>query len=114
VPAFGDQAESHPPLRGWLAAPVCGDGGRKYGLLQLSDKAGDADFDEREPIGLRCDRCCADRLRHSGRVVRRALAGRWRGAQVPGWGEAAQVGDVECGPAELGWLAGGGAQPVDD
>jgi GAF domain-containing protein len=46
--AFGDQAESHPPLRGWLAAPVCGDGGRKYGLLQLSDKAGDADFDERD------------------------------------------------------------------
>jgi GAF domain-containing protein len=46
--AFGYQAASRPPLRGWLATPVCGDGGRKYGLLQLSDKTGDSDFDERD------------------------------------------------------------------
>jgi hypothetical protein len=46
--AFGDQADSHPPLRGWLATPVCGNGGRKYGLLQLSDKIGGADFDDRD------------------------------------------------------------------
>jgi hypothetical protein len=31
---------------------VCGDGGRRYGLLQLSDKAGDADFNEREELIL--------------------------------------------------------------
>src|ERR671935_2689637 len=42
--AFGSQAGQHPPLRGWLATPVCGEGGRNYGLLQLSDKAGGADF----------------------------------------------------------------------
>jgi GAF domain-containing protein len=41
---FGDQAAQHPPLRGWLATPVCGDDDRSYGLLQLSDKAGGADF----------------------------------------------------------------------
>jgi GAF domain-containing protein len=41
---FGDQASQHPPLRGWLATPVCGDDGRTYGLLQLSDKRGGADF----------------------------------------------------------------------
>jgi GAF domain-containing protein len=41
---FGTQAGKHPPLRGWLATPVCGEGGRQYGLLQLSDKAGGADF----------------------------------------------------------------------
>jgi GAF domain-containing protein len=46
--AFGDQAQYHPPLRGWLAASVCGEGGRTYGLLQLSDKADGADFDERD------------------------------------------------------------------
>ena len=46
--AFGDQAPYHPPLRGWLAASVCGEGGRTYGLLQLSDKSGGADFDERD------------------------------------------------------------------
>jgi len=45
---FGEQAESHPPLRGWLAAPVCDDSGQTYGLLQLSDKAGGAEFDEHD------------------------------------------------------------------
>jgi GAF domain-containing protein len=41
---FGTQADKHPPLRGWLATPVCGEDGRRYGLLQLSDKAGGAEF----------------------------------------------------------------------
>jgi GAF domain-containing protein len=42
--AFGEEAERHPPFRGWLATPVCGEGGRNYGLLQLSEKSGGADF----------------------------------------------------------------------
>jgi hypothetical protein len=41
---FGDVADSHPPMRGWLATAVCGVDGRSYGLLQLSDKSGGADF----------------------------------------------------------------------
>jgi GAF domain-containing protein len=41
---FGDQAADHPPMRGWLATAVCGEGGRSYGLLQLSDKGGHANF----------------------------------------------------------------------
>jgi GAF domain-containing protein len=41
---FGDQAALHPPMRGWLATPVCGEDGRSYGLLQLSDKSDGADF----------------------------------------------------------------------
>jgi GAF domain-containing protein len=41
---FGDEAGRHPPMRGWLATAVCGDDGRVYGLLQLSDKAGGAEF----------------------------------------------------------------------
>ena len=41
---FGDVADSHPPMRGWLATAVCGGDGRSYGLLQLSDKSGRADF----------------------------------------------------------------------
>jgi GAF domain-containing protein len=41
---FGPAAAHHPPLRGWLATPVCGADGRDYGLLQLSDKRGGADF----------------------------------------------------------------------
>jgi GAF domain-containing protein len=50
---FGDQAAVHPPLRGWLATPVCGEGGRRYGLLQLSDKSGGADFTEDDEHHIR-------------------------------------------------------------
>jgi GAF domain-containing protein len=50
---FGDQAADHPPMRGWLATAVCGDGGYRYGLLQLSDKGGDADFTEEDEVRLR-------------------------------------------------------------
>jgi GAF domain-containing protein len=42
--AFGEEADRHPPFRGWLATSVGGDSGRSYGLLQLSDKSGGADF----------------------------------------------------------------------
>jgi GAF domain-containing protein len=41
---FGDEAGRHPPMRGWLATAVCGEESRNYGLLQLSDKAGGAEF----------------------------------------------------------------------
>ena len=51
--AFGDQAGKHPPLRGWLATAVCGENGRRYGLLQLSDKQGDADFTEDDSESIR-------------------------------------------------------------
>ena len=51
--AFGDQAASHPPLRGWLATPVCGDDGRTYGLLQLSDKGDELDFTSEDEDGIR-------------------------------------------------------------
>jgi len=35
---FGEHAGSHPPLRGWLAAPLVGRGGQNIGLIQLSDR----------------------------------------------------------------------------
>lgn len=35
---FGDEAGKHPPLRGWLAAPLAGRDGRNIGLIQLSDR----------------------------------------------------------------------------
>ena len=46
-------ADAHPPMRGWLATSVCGDDGRKYGLLQLSDKSGGRDFDESDEANIR-------------------------------------------------------------
>jgi GAF domain-containing protein len=51
--AFGGQADKHPPMRGWLATPVCSEDGRSYGLLQLSDKAGGADFTEEDADNIR-------------------------------------------------------------
>jgi GAF domain len=49
---FGDEAGKHPPMRGWLATAVCGENGRRYGLLQLSDKEGDADFTEEDATSI--------------------------------------------------------------
>ena len=42
---FGAVAPEHPPMRGWLATSICGEDGRTYGLLQLSDKSDGRDFD---------------------------------------------------------------------
>ena len=50
---FGDLADSHPPMRGWLATAVCGEDGRNYGLLQLSDKSGGADFTAEDEARIR-------------------------------------------------------------
>jgi PAS domain S-box-containing protein len=36
--AYGYAAGAHPPLRGWLAAPLVGRDGGNLGLIQLSDK----------------------------------------------------------------------------
>jgi PAS domain S-box-containing protein len=35
---FGRHKTKHPPLRGWLAAPLVGRDGRNLGLIQLSDR----------------------------------------------------------------------------
>ena len=51
--AFGQLADEHPPMRGWLATGVCGEDGRRYGLLQLSDKQGGAEFDEEDEARVR-------------------------------------------------------------
>jgi len=50
---FSGFAASHPPLRGWLATSVCDAGGGVYGLLQLSDKSGDREFDTADEENIR-------------------------------------------------------------
>lgn len=51
---FGEHAPQHPPMRGWLAAPLVRRDGRNLGLIQLSDKRGSspdgtpAEFDEQD------------------------------------------------------------------
>jgi GAF domain-containing protein len=36
--SFGSEASQHPPMRGWLAAPLIDRQGSNWGLIQLSDK----------------------------------------------------------------------------
>src|SRR5215212_9171026 len=50
---FGNQARSHPPMRGWLATPVGAQNGLSYGLPQLSDKGGGGDFTEQDAEHVR-------------------------------------------------------------
>ncbi|MCC5888863.1 MAG: response regulator [Gammaproteobacteria bacterium] len=44
---FGDAAGEHPPLQGWLAAPVVASDGRVLGLLQLSHRH-EGEFDSED------------------------------------------------------------------
>jgi PAS domain S-box-containing protein len=44
---FGKHANDHPPMRGWLAVPLIGHGGKNLGLVQLSDKA-EGEFTEED------------------------------------------------------------------
>jgi PAS domain S-box-containing protein len=49
---FGKHANEHPPMRGWLAAPLIGRDGRNLGLIQLSDKEDGSEFDESDEAML--------------------------------------------------------------
>ena len=48
---FGKEAGKHPPMRGWLAAPLIDRGGRNIGLIQLSDKY-EGEFSEQDEAAL--------------------------------------------------------------
>jgi PAS domain S-box-containing protein len=48
---FGEHAAAHPPMRGWLAAPLMGRDGSSLGLIQLSDRYG-GDFTEEDEAVL--------------------------------------------------------------
>jgi GAF domain-containing protein len=52
--AFAESAGKHPPLRGLLAAPIVGEDGLNYGLLQVSDKTDGGDFDAEDERRLQC------------------------------------------------------------
>lgn len=45
---FGEAAARHPPLRGWLAAPIIDRKGRNVGVIQLSDKLDGGEFGEED------------------------------------------------------------------
>lgn len=41
---FGTERGKHPPMRGWMAAPIVGRDAAVWGLLQLSDKTDGTDY----------------------------------------------------------------------
>lgn len=49
---FGLEAGKHPPMRGWLAAPLIDNKGVNWGLLQLSDKV-EGEYDEDDEMAVR-------------------------------------------------------------
>jgi len=73
---FDRTAKTHPPMRGWLAVPLFGDDGLRYGLLQLSDRADGGDFTERDADDLRgLARIAEIGLSALGRELRAATGG---------------------------------------
>lgn len=80
--AYGAEADAHPPLRGWLAAPFVAGDGRNLGLLQLSDRY-EGDFTEEDEsilvqlaqiasIAIESTRLSEERLRVA-RTLQRSL-----------------------------------------
>lgn len=77
---FGGAAKRHPPMRGWLAVPMTGRGGRNIGLIQLSDKY-DGEFSAADEVILvELGRLASQALEQTRRSVR---AQRRRGAIRP-------------------------------
>jgi GAF domain-containing protein len=48
---FGRELERHPPMRGWLVAPLLGSDGENYGFIQASDRI-EGDFTEQDEINF--------------------------------------------------------------
>jgi GAF domain-containing protein len=48
---FGDEVERHPPMRGWLVAPLVGSDRANYGFIQVSDRLV-GDFTEQDEANL--------------------------------------------------------------
>ena len=44
---FGPELANHPPMRGWLAAPIVGSDGINYGFIQATDRL-EGDFTEQD------------------------------------------------------------------
>jgi GAF domain-containing protein len=48
---FGREKSRHPPMRGWLVAPLMGSDGENYGFIQASDRI-EGDFTEQDEANL--------------------------------------------------------------
>jgi GAF domain-containing protein len=48
---FGTEVDRHPPMRGWLVAPLIGSDGANYGFIQVSDRI-EGDFTDQDEANL--------------------------------------------------------------
>ena len=48
---FGPELDNHPPMRGWLAAPIVGSDGVNYGFIQATDRL-EGDFTELDEVNV--------------------------------------------------------------
>ncbi|AOE83124.1 diguanylate cyclase [Pseudomonas sp. TCU-HL1] len=74
---FSDQQNHHPPMRGWLAAPLIDPSGNNLGLFQLSDKF-EGDFDQDDLAIAQQFSQMAVAAIENNRLLRRILAGERR------------------------------------
>lgn len=74
---FGEHAGDHPPMRGWLAAPLVAQDGRNLGLIQLSDKTDGSEFGEGdEAVLVQLAQLAASAIEHAAAEARRREAER--------------------------------------
>lgn len=71
---FGQHADKHPPMRGWLAVPLLDKGGRNLGLLQLSDKY-EVEFEEDDQVIAQQFAQMAVSVLENSRLLNEVLAG---------------------------------------
>jgi two-component sensor histidine kinase/PAS domain-containing protein len=72
---FGEHTADHPPMRGWLAAPLVAQNGENLGLIQLSDKTDGTDFGEGdEAVLVQLAQLAASAIEHAATEAKRHQA----------------------------------------
>ncbi|HYI00310.1 PAS domain-containing protein, partial [Hyalangium sp.] len=74
--SLGAQVKAHPPMRGWLAAPLVGRNGRNLGLIQLSDRYEGEFTAEDEAILVQLARLAAVALENARLIAESQAANR--------------------------------------
>jgi two-component sensor histidine kinase len=72
---FGAHEADHPPMRGWLAAPLVAQNGQNLGLIQLSDKTDGTDFGAGdEAVLVQLAQLAASAIEHAATEAKRHQA----------------------------------------
>jgi two-component sensor histidine kinase len=72
---FGEHTTDHPPMRGWLAAPLVAQNGQNLGLIQLSDKTDGTEFGQGdEAVLVQLAQLAASAIEHAATEASRHQA----------------------------------------